>query len=91
MTNIGPETSVINSKDISVVVQGAVDPILTTQCLTSIRKHLPQAEIILSTWEDEIVSGLSYDKVILSQAPASVIVQKSPHIISNNTNYIFSI
>ena len=86
MTNIGPETSVINSKDISVVVQGAVDPILTPQCLTSIRKHLPQAEIILSTWEDEIVSGLSYDKVILSQAPASVIVQKSPHIISNNTN-----
>ena len=40
----------IKSEDISVVVQGAIVSNLTNNCLKSIRKYLPKAEIILSTW-----------------------------------------
>ena len=38
-------------KNISVVVQGPILPFQTAICLKSIRKFLPKAEIILSTWE----------------------------------------
>ena len=59
----------IKTSDISVVVQGAVDPINTVKCLKSIRKNLPDAEIILSTWKGTDVSGLDYDEVILNDDP----------------------
>lgn len=61
----------INSKDISVVVQGAIDKKNTPKCLRSIRHFLPEAEIILSTWEGSDVSSLDYDKVILNEDPGS--------------------
>lgn len=86
MTNIGPEITAIHSKDISLVFQGAITPQITQAALAAAHRIFPQAEIILSTWNEEIVSGLSYDKVILSKAPPSVIVRKNPQIISNNTN-----
>lgn len=60
----------MNSKDISVVVQGAIDKKLTPKCLKSIRKYLPEAEIILSTWEGSAVSGLDYDILLLNQDPS---------------------
>jgi len=59
----------IDTKDISVVVQGAVDSVFTSRVLKSIRKHLPKAEILLSTWEGMDVSGLDYDTVILNKDP----------------------
>ena len=61
----------IGSDEITVVVQGAVDPVCTTKCLSSVRKHLPNAEIILSTWEGTDVSDLDYDEVILNGDPGS--------------------
>ena len=59
----------ISSKDISVVVQGAVDYKNTPKCLASIRKWLPDSEIILSTWENSDVEGLDYDILVLNQDP----------------------
>lgn len=59
----------IDTKDISVVVQGAVDAVNTPKCLASIRKYLPGAEIILSTWEGTKVEGLDFDKVLLNKDP----------------------
>lgn len=59
----------IDSKDISVVVQGAIDKKNTLKCLKSIRKFLPEAEIILSTWENSDVEGLDYDILVLNQDP----------------------
>ncbi|MCD7739758.1 MAG: WavE lipopolysaccharide synthesis family protein [Candidatus Gastranaerophilales bacterium] len=59
----------INFSDISVIVQGAIDKELTPKCLNSIRKYLPCAEIILSTWENSDTSGLDYDKLVLNQDP----------------------
>lgn len=59
----------IDTKDISVVVQGAVDKINTPLCLNSVRKCFPGAEVILSTWEGTDVSDLTYDKVLLNKDP----------------------
>lgn len=42
----------IDSSEISVVVQGAIDSNYTYLTIASIRKHLPHAEIIVSTWDD---------------------------------------
>lgn len=57
--------------DISVVVQGAIDSKNTSKCLKSIRKYLPEAEIILSTWEGSNVEGLDFDVLIENQDPGS--------------------
>lgn len=75
----------INPQDISVVVQGAIDKNLTPQCLKSIRKHLPGAEIILSTWDGSDVSGLDYDKLVLNKDPGAK-TQFFTSNIKNNVN-----
>lgn len=64
----------IESKDISVVVQGAIDKKTTIKCLKSIRKHLPKSEIILSTWETSDVNNLKglYDKLLLNKDPGGI-------------------
>lgn len=62
----------IKSEDISVVVQGAIDKVNTPKCLKSIRKVLPRAEIILSTWEGANVDGLDYDILVLNKDPGGV-------------------
>ena len=77
--------SEIKSSEISVVVQGAVDKELTPKCLLSIRKYLPEAEIILSTWEGTDVSGLSYDKVLLNKDPGAFPYLRNS-LKSNNLN-----
>jgi hypothetical protein len=65
----------IDSKKISVVVSG---PILGTKdepkCFTqkaceSVRKFLPDAELILSTWEDSDCEGITCDILIKSKDP----------------------
>lgn len=63
----------INSKDISVVVQGALDNKLIHKCLKSLKKYLPNAQIILSTWENSNVSGLEQycDKILLNKDPGA--------------------
>lgn len=62
----------IKSEDISVVVQGAIDKVNTPKCLKSIRKILPRAEIVLSTWEKSDVNGLDYDILVLNKDPGGV-------------------
>src|SRR5574344_632380 len=59
----------IKSRDISVVVQGAINKKETSKCLKSIRQFLPDAEIILSTWEDSDVTNLEYDILVLNKDP----------------------
>ena len=54
----------INSIDISVVVQGAIDKENTPKCLKSIREFLPNAKIILSTWKNSNVENLDYDMLV---------------------------
>lgn len=80
----------ISSKEISVVIQGALDKKITPKCLKSIRKFLPEAEIILSTWENSDVEGLDYDILVLNQDPGGYkhdfAIYNAPHHSMNNFN-----
>lgn len=57
----------IETKDISVIIQGALNSKTITNVTQSIRKYLPQAEIIVSSWEGTDLSGVDFDISILSQ------------------------
>lgn len=70
----------IQSNEISVVIQGpVVGPSLhedrnsanTADVLKSIRAFLPEAELILSTWQEQDLEGLEYDKLVLSTDPGA--------------------
>ncbi len=63
----------ILSIDISVVIQGGIDKKYIYKTLKSIRKFLPKAEIILSTWEGTNVDGLDYDILQLNEDPGAEI------------------
>lgn len=64
----------IRSCDLSVVVQGAVvkKENLTQKVCESIRKFLPNSEIILSTWRESDVSAIDYDLLIENEDPGSM-------------------
>jgi len=73
----------IHSKDISVVVQGNTtgtpeDPLeqqWTRRCLESLRQHLPDAELILSTYTDCDVRALNCDILVQSEDPGFLDLQ----------------
>ena len=73
----------IKGNDVTVIVQGAVNSEVTPKCLKSIRKYLPEAEIILSTWEDSNVVGLDYDKLILNKDPGGADCSRDGKGINN--------
>ena len=56
----------ISSKDISVVVQGAISDKYICNVLKSVRQWLPESEIIISSWKGTDLHGLDYDKFVLS-------------------------
>jgi hypothetical protein len=70
----------MTSNDFSVVVQG---PIIgkpgeeykkqkTLQCLKSIKRVLPDAEIIISTWKGSDVGHITYDKIVFNDDPGAI-------------------
>ncbi|MGF1685278.1 WavE lipopolysaccharide synthesis family protein [Photobacterium japonica] len=62
---------------ITVVVQGPVhsfngreqDEGITHRCLNSVRKYLPGAHIILSTWKNQDLAGLDFDELVECEDP----------------------
>lgn len=70
----------MTSTDFSVVVQGPIigkpgegyEKQKTLHCLESIRRVLPDAEIIVSTWEGSDYNHLFYDKIILNEDPGAI-------------------
>lgn len=80
----------IKSEDISVVVQGAIDKKETKKCLKSIRKYLPKAEIILSTWKDSNIYGLEYDVLVESEDPGAIIHDFVYGVYNNTNRQLFS-
>ncbi len=70
----------IASSQISVVVQGpivgkpsdAAEKQITRAVLKSVRQHLPQAEIILSTWAGSDVAGLDFDLLVENEDPGAI-------------------
>lgn len=75
----------VHFEDISVVVQGAIGKNID-YTLESIRKHLPGATIILSTWENSNIEGLDYDIAIQSKDPGAFPCDKKDDSIMNNVN-----
>ena len=77
MQNIFSNNNMISDELISFVVQG---PIIkkgentTKEVLKSIKLHFPKSEIVLSTWENEDINDLLYDKLVLSQLPNSIVL-----------------
>lgn len=80
----------IDTKDISVVVQGAVDKENTPICLKSIRRHLPGAEIVMSTWEETDVNGLDYDVLLLNRDPGAVRDKVNESFVNNTLRQLVS-
>jgi WavE lipopolysaccharide synthesis len=72
-----------NPRDVSVVVQGPVDRAVTEQVLSSVRKHLPGAEIVLSTWAGTQVDGMEHDILLLNEDPGPL---KRPSPTTRNAN-----
>lgn len=67
-------TATVLSSDVSVVVQGPIVGGATTErCLNSIRRHLPGAEIVLSTWQGADTSGLSCDLLVENEDPGALV------------------
>ncbi|MDM1249722.1 hypothetical protein HXZ77_00940 [Acinetobacter johnsonii] len=68
----------IDSSRISVVIQGLThyvegdDNCLFYQCVNSIKKYLPDAEIIVSTWEGQVCDTSVVDLVIYNVEPESI-------------------
>ena len=64
----------IDPRLISVVIQGPVYRTLTPSrgiesCIASIHRHLPGAEVIVSTWPTEDISGLEAERIIQPEDP----------------------
>ena len=79
----------MKNRELSVIVQGKIENDLTCKCLQSIRKYLPDAEIILSTWENSDlihIKGL-YNILVLNKDPGAVIFDDKENK-QNNLNRI---
>ncbi|WP_290873651.1 WavE lipopolysaccharide synthesis family protein [Aquabacterium sp.] len=75
----------IKSSDISVVIQGSIEPIPLKKCVDSILKHLPDCEIILSTWEGSQANiTFPLNKIILNTDPGAKPISSGGAL--NNTN-----
>ncbi len=70
----------INSNKITVVVQGSVNKDYIFNCLESIKKILPSAKIILSTWENE---DIPFE---LQQCVSKILYNKDPGFKTRNCN-----
>ena len=57
---------------VTVVVQGYVNKKETGCTIKSVRKYLPGAKIILSTWKNCDVSEIDYDELVLNDDPGAV-------------------
>jgi hypothetical protein len=88
-----------SSNDFSVVIQGKIfgkpgedaSEQLTMKCILSVKAHLPNAEIILSTWEGTDVSHLGFDKVVFSKDPGAIpFTDLNPSYLNNNNRQIVS-
>ena len=77
----------MNSTDFSVVIQGPIHQTLTPLVIASVRQFLPGAEIILSTWQNEVVRDLDLDVLVLNQDPGTALINSPPNPpLYNNLN-----
>lgn len=63
---------------------------MTSKVLDSAIKAFPKGEIILSTWEGSDVSGLNFDKVVLSKDPGCVTLDEVANVPNNINRQLVS-
>ena len=71
----------IENKDITVVIQGPIQASkerdqeqgITNKCVDSVKKLLPGAKIIISTWQGQDCNDLIVDQVLFNQDPGATI------------------
>lgn len=89
----------IHPNDLSVIVQGPITrpasgnraAAATADVLASVRKHLPGAQLILSTWRGEELAGLPCDHSILSDDPGAIAPNPDfPHRLNNVNRQLVS-
>lgn len=85
------EFKAINSSDISVVIQGAIKKDTTINCVQSIKKWLPNAEIILSTWKGSDTMGLNVDKLVLNDDPGAIKCDIIDNSLNNQNRQLVSV
>lgn len=88
--SFGKTVGGIYTGDISVVVQGAVDKTSTARCLASVRRVLPGAQVILSTWENTDVCGLDFDEVVFCKDPGAVLCSPKFNYYNNLNRQLLS-
>lgn len=75
----------IHSSEICVVVQGEVEGRAVRKCLRSVKKFLPEARVLLSTWRGENTSGLEAwcDEIIFNEDPGARSFAPQPRALNN--------
>lgn len=76
----------IDHSDITFVVQGPIIPDITLECLISIRRYFPEAQIILSTWKGTDASSLTFDELVYSEDPGYFYYSDRAGERQNNVN-----
>lgn len=69
----------LSAGKLGVVIQGPVltdGPRTTAATLASVRRHLPGATVVLSTWEGEPTAGLEPDTVVRSRDPGGLLPRR---------------
>ncbi len=88
-------TMAINPKDISVIIRGLIvgsndtdkNKQFTKRSLASVRKYLPGAQIIVSTWKGQETSGLDCDVLIESEEPGVIdMISRTNTLFKVSTN-----
>lgn len=80
----------IDSKDISVIIQGAIKH-WAKDTIDSVRKYLPNAEIIVSTWVGENTECLDVDFVIKNNDPGATKYNKERDVLNNCNRQLLSV
>lgn len=78
----------LTADQIAVVVQGPVMAAgdLTSECLRGLRRLLPGAQLILSTWEGSETAGLECDDVVISADPGPGVARLDGGSMVTNVN-----
>lgn len=74
-------------EEITAVVQGPVEEVYTRLVIESIRRYLPGARIVLSTWKDANIAGLDIDELVINEDPgAPAFIKKNGARHADNRN-----
>lgn len=80
----------IRDDEITVVFQGPIggdaSSGITRDALASVRRCLPGARVVLSTWKGSEVEGLSFDECVLSDDPGGAYILGRGEAVPTNIN-----